>query len=99
MKKVKHSAGRLLMMVFLSGVISLAIMQSALKTVHAPCSNFADAATIDAVSTQQQSQSSIDTNILCNRDQQQISWVTWLFERPESVQFHFIDLLELLNRT
>jgi hypothetical protein len=34
----------------------------------------------------------------CNRDNQQIGWLTWLFNRSDSVEFHYLDLLELLSR-
>jgi hypothetical protein len=27
----------------------------------------------------------------------QVSWFSWVFGKPESYQFHFLDLLELLN--
>jgi hypothetical protein len=43
----------------------------------------------------------IDSNELltvCNRDNQQIGWLTWLFKRSDSVEFHYLDLLELLSR-
>ncbi|MCW8090935.1 hypothetical protein [Alteromonas sp. ASW11-130] len=28
----------------------------------------------------------------------QVSWFSWFFGKPETYQFHFLDLLELLNR-
>lgn len=34
----------------------------------------------------------------CNRDNQQITWLTWLVEKPGSIEFHFLDLVELLSR-
>ena len=35
---------------------------------------------------------------LCNRNNQQIGWLTWLFKRSDSAEFHYLDLLELLSR-
>ncbi|MCW8109747.1 hypothetical protein OPS25_14670 [Alteromonas ponticola] len=35
----------------------------------------------------------------CARDRTaQVSWFSWFFSKPETYQFHFLDLLELLNR-
>ncbi len=34
----------------------------------------------------------------CNRDNQQITWLSWLVKQPGSIDFHFLDLIELLSR-
>ncbi len=34
----------------------------------------------------------------CNRDNQKISWYSWLVNKSGSVEFHYLDLLELLSR-
>jgi hypothetical protein len=35
---------------------------------------------------------------VCNRNNQQIGWLTWFFKYSDSVEFHYLDLLELLAR-
>lgn len=39
-----------------------------------------------------------DTDLICSHNNKTINWVTWLFQTPESSQFHYLELLELLNR-
>lgn len=53
---------------------------------------------VDTSNSQQVSLDSVKPTIMCNRNNQQISWMTWFFKRSESVEFHYLDLLELLSR-
>lgn len=53
---------------------------------------------VDTSSTSHQSLDASKPITMCNRNNQQISWLTWLFKRSESVEFHYLDLLELLAR-
>jgi hypothetical protein len=99
MTKQKHSLKRLTLTLAFSGFIVVTGVSSLLATAHAPCQNVASAQSIEAaVSTYQWQRGNTHVTPLCNRNNQQINWVTWLFKRPESPQFHFIDLLELINR-
>jgi hypothetical protein len=85
--------------VFVSSFVVVTAMYSMLMTANAPCHNITNGYNIEtAVSTHQWQRGNADVDAFCNRDSQQINWVTWLFQRPQSAQFHFVDLLELLNR-
>jgi hypothetical protein len=53
---------------------------------------------VDTSTTNVQSLDTSKPLIMCNRNNQQISWLTWLFKRSESVEFHYLDLLELMSR-
>lgn len=82
-----------------SGFAVFATVYLMLSSANAPCHNTATDFTLtEAVSTHQFQRGNADVSALCNRNNQQINWVTWLFKQPESAQFHFVDLLELLDR-
>jgi hypothetical protein len=88
-----------LMTLAVSGISVFASVYLMLSSANAPCHNTTPNFSMnDAVSTQHFQRGNADVTALCNRDNQQISWVTWFFKKPESAQFHFVDLLELLNR-
>lgn len=53
---------------------------------------------IDTTNNKQTSNDGTEALSVCNRNNQQIGWLTWLFKRSDSVEFHYLDLLELLSR-
>ena len=53
---------------------------------------------VDTSNGHQESPDASKPLAMCNRNNQQISWMTWFFKRSESVEFHYLDLLELLSR-
>lgn len=82
-----------------SGCVMFAAVYFMLSSVNAPCHNASiSLASHSAVSTHQLQKGNADVDALCNRNSQQINWVTWIFKQPDSAQFHFVDLLELLER-
>lgn len=82
-----------------SGCVVFASVYFMLSSANAPCNNVSFSMTSsNAVSTHHSQKGNANVDTLCNRNNQQINWVTWLFNKPESAQFHFVDLLELLHR-
>ena len=87
-----------------AGIASAAmvmIISSVFAQANAPCINSYDL----------QNKVIVDTNAsthfqaregepiaICNRNNQQIGWLTWIFKQSESVEFHYLDLLELISR-
>lgn len=99
MSQQKHSLKRLTLTLLISSFVVVTGVSSLLATAYTPCQNIANAQSIEvAVSTYQWQRGNTHVTPMCNRNNQQINWVTWLFKRPESPQFHFVDLLELINR-
>nr|WP_136251419.1 hypothetical protein [Ningiella ruwaisensis] len=90
---------RLFITVSVSGFAVFAAVYMMLATANAPCHNAGqNYATSTAISTHQAQRGNAKVAQLCNRNGQQINWVSWLFKSPESGQFHYFDLVELLNR-
>jgi len=99
MQAAKHNLKKLLSTLVLSACAVGVGVFFILSSANAPCHNMSfDIASTKAMSTHQMQKGNAEVDALCNRNSQQISWVTWLFKRPESAQFHFVDLLELLER-
>lgn len=53
---------------------------------------------VDTSGSSQRDADSSEPLSACNRDNQQIGWLTWLFKHSDSVEFHYLDLLELMSR-
>jgi hypothetical protein len=99
MQKHQQNLKRLFATLAITGCAAFASVYLMLSSANAPCHNSSYSfATSDAVSTHQLQKGNANVDALCNRNSQQINWVTWLFKQPESAQFHFVDLLELLER-
>lgn len=99
MQKPKQNLSRLLGILAVSAPAVFVSVFFLLSSANAPCQNTSFVfASSEAVSTHQLQKGNAQVNALCNRNSQQISWVTWLFEESGSAQFHFVDLLELLER-
>lgn len=99
MLKSKQNLKKLIATLAVSGCGVFASVFLMLSSANAPCHNASISfASSNAVSTHQLQKGNADVDALCNRNSQQINWVTWLFKQPESAQFHFVDLLELLER-
>ncbi|MFT6269327.1 MAG: hypothetical protein ACJAVV_002152 [Alphaproteobacteria bacterium] len=83
-----------------SGLMMFAI-SSVFAQANAPClSSLAmhDRVVVDTTHSNAQVISSDQPLVICNRNNQQIGWLTWLFKRSDSEEFHYLDLLELLSR-
>lgn len=90
---------------FVSAALFSSIMVFVISAVfaqsNAPCiSNYGmqDKVIIDTQRANIQNTASDQALAICNRNNQQIGWLTWLFRRSDSVDFHYLDLLELLSR-
>ncbi|MGB3725080.1 MAG: hypothetical protein WA981_04875 [Glaciecola sp.] len=87
-----------------AGVCSAAmvlVISSVFAQANAPCiSSYSlqDKVVIDTTHANIQSTSGEQPLAICNRNNQQIGWLTWLFKHSDSVEFHYLDLLELLSR-
>lgn len=89
---------------FLTAAFASAFMFVVISAVFAesssPCLNtmaMQDKVVVDT--SQQQSHTHNQSNLaLCNRNDQQIGWLTWMFKQTQSYEFHYLDLLELLSR-
>jgi hypothetical protein len=78
------------------GIISAVFAESS-----APCLNayeLQNKVVIDTSHHQHISNDAAQALSLCNRNDQQIGWLTWLFKKTDTVEFHYLDLLELLSR-
>lgn len=78
------------------------MISSVLSQANAPCLHSYSVQNSTIVNTSHHSQSQINNDdvplTICNRNNQKISWLTWLFKRSDSAEFHYLDLLELLSR-
>ncbi|WP_395340079.1 hypothetical protein PN836_016030 [Ningiella sp. W23] len=100
MRNTKLYLTKLLATVAVSCVAVFVSVSLMLSSANAPCHNLIQQApTTQIVSTQNQQRGNANVDALCNRNNQQVNWVNWLFKRSDSPQFHFADLLELLSKT
>lgn len=77
------------------------VISAVFSQANTPCINSQALQDQVIVDTHQSSLRQISADqpmAICNRNNQQITWLTWLFKRSESVDFHYLDLLELLSR-
>lgn len=87
-----------------AGIVSgfmMFMISSVFAEVNAPCVNsysLQNNVVVDTTSQQAQNAQTQSVMAMCNRNDQQIGWLTWLFKESESAQFHYLDLLELLSR-
>jgi hypothetical protein len=111
MKKKKHFP---ISMFATAGIVSglmVFTISAVFNQAHQPCLNSFAAIQNSAVhhnlvvntsgtrvNNSQHNNDTLEPLLLCNRNNQQISWLTWLFKRSDSAQFHYLDLLELLSR-
>ncbi|MFC4700953.1 hypothetical protein ACFO4O_12340 [Glaciecola siphonariae] len=99
MHKSKSYLKRMVGTLAVSSVAVVVSVYLMLASANAPCHNTTSSfASTEALSTHALKRGNADVDVMCNRNNQTISWVSWLFKPPESAQFHFVDLLELLNR-
>jgi len=90
---------------FVSAALFSSVMVFVISAVFAqantPCLSNYDMQGKVIIDTQHSSIQSPSNNqelTICNRNNQKIGWLTWIFKRSESVDFHYLDLLELLSR-
>lgn len=77
------------------------IISAVFAEASAPCLNAYELQNNVIIDTShhQLTQVSLDKPIgLCNRNDQQIGWLTWIFKQTDAAEFHYLDLLELLSR-
>lgn len=81
---------------FMVFMISAVFMQA-----NAPCAHHYaehDSVIVDTTHSISKANTSKRMLAICNRDQQQIGWLTWLFNHSETMDLHYLVLLELLSR-
>ena len=88
-------------MFVVAGICSL-FMMTVISTVYSqtntPCYNSPFSEELIVVNTGKVEEPILHASSRCNRNNQQISWITWVFDRSESIQFHYLDLIELISR-
>lgn len=86
------------LMVFVIGAVFEQANQPCLGS-HANAKSHVDnSVVVNTSGASQYTINSVKPLVMCNRNNQQIGWLTWLFKRSDSVEFHYLDLLELLSR-
>ena len=96
MASKRYSTKNFLASVVLTAGVSVVLVNAYMQHANAPCKNVLAANEDEAVfSTQPSIQANADSS--CLKDNQRLSWVTWLIRKPESMQFHYMDLIELLR--
>lgn len=81
--------------------IMVFVISAVFAQANAPCLSSFDMrgkVVVDTSHPNAQIISSEQTLAICNRNNQQIGWLTWIFKHSDSVDFHYLDLLELLSR-
>lgn len=81
--------------------ITVFIISAVFTQANTPCINsqaLQDQVIVDTHQSRLRQSNTDQPMIICNRNNQQVTWLTWLFKRSESVDFHYLDLLELLSR-
>ena len=86
------------LMVFVIGAVFDQANQPCLSSYAFQVGNSHTNVVVDTSGSNQQSFDLAKPLTVCNRDNQKIGWLTWLFKRSDSVEFHYLDLLELLSR-
>lgn len=87
-----------------AGVFSAAmvfVISSVFAQANAPCINsysLQNKVVVNTTNPSQEVTQSEQPLAICNRNNQQIGWLTWIFKQSDSVEFHYLDLLELLSR-
>lgn len=85
----------------LASVAMVFLISALYSQASTPCASHSLAYDSVQISTHSKSSAQFNNHQLlakCNRDNEQISWYTWLFKRSDPVSFHYMDLLELLSR-
>ena len=97
-----HFPTRMFLTAAVAGCFMVLLISASLAKANAPCLQSYKLTNSTVVNTSDSSahkaQDPKQPLALCNRNNQQISWLTWFFKRSESSQFHYLDLLELLSR-
>lgn len=92
----RYSTRQFLASIVLTAGISVFFVNAYMQHTNEPCKNLlADGHPDTVFSTQPSIQANASSS--CLKDNKHLSWVTWLTRAPESMQFHYMDLLELLN--
>ena len=87
-----------------AGIASVAmvfVISAVFAEANAPCINsysLQNKVIVDTTNASQQVTQGDQPLAICNRNNQQIGWLTWVFKQSDSVEFHYLDLLELLSR-
>ncbi|MFT5996256.1 MAG: hypothetical protein ACI9RV_001858 [Glaciecola sp.] len=100
MKQKRFPMTMLVTATFFSGLMMF-VISSVFAQANAPCSSshtINSTVVVDTSHSNAQAASIDHPLVICNRNNQQIGWLTWLFKRSDSVDFHYLDLLELLYR-
>ena len=100
MKQKQFPTTMLVTAALFSGVMMF-VISSVFAQANAPCLSshgITSAVVVDTSQSSSQAASVDQPLVICNRNNQQIGWLTWLFKRSDSVNFHYLDLLELLSR-
>jgi len=77
------------------------VISAVFNQANEPCINHYSSkynVVVDTSNTQQASPNASKPLTMCNRNNQQVTWLTWFFKQSDSVEFHYLDLLELLSR-
>jgi ABC-type phosphate transport system permease subunit len=77
------------------------VISSVFAQANAPCINsysLHNKVVVNTTNPSQQATQGDQPIVICNRNNQQIGWLTWIFKQSGNVEFHYLDLLELLSR-
>ncbi|GLR72307.1 hypothetical protein [Agaribacter marinus] len=93
----KYSLKRLFSTMLLTSAAMVLVVNTLLASTDQHCKNYTSLDSVPEVFSAQANVSTIDLS-RCRKDSHHVTWVSWLFGKPESMQFHYLELLELLNR-
>ncbi|MGQ8365986.1 hypothetical protein [Glaciecola sp. 1036] len=97
MKKHAYSLKKFFASLLFTAVVSVVAVNALMIQYSAPCKSILSThSNGDVFSTQPSIQS--NASVACNRNNQNITWLTWLANQSGNTEFHYLDLLELLNR-
>ncbi len=92
----RYSTKQFIASIALSASLSVFVVNAYMNHSNAPCKNtLVEGSPESVLSTHPSIQANASSS--CLKDNQHLSWFTWFIRTPESMQFHYMDLLELLN--
>ncbi|MDT0595554.1 hypothetical protein [Glaciecola petra] len=101
MKSTQKNPTKMFATAALVSTLMMFIISAVFAEASAPCLNAYERQNKVIIDTShhQGTQATLDKPIgLCNRNDQQIGWLTWIFKQTDAADFHYLDLLELLSR-
>ncbi|MEM0910083.1 MAG: hypothetical protein AAGJ37_03860 [Pseudomonadota bacterium] len=92
----RYSTKQFLASIIFTACATIFVVNTYMDHTKAPCKSLLANDKFNPVFSTQPSIRA-DASPSCSKDNEYLSWLTWLTRTPESMQFYYLDLLELIN--